>query len=65
MTREIINESATEEPEEIEEIPLPPLDPGLYFYFDNDYPDRNTNTTTSSVSYVGWQKVVCLSMDNI
>lgn len=51
-TREIINESATEEPEETETVTLPTLNPGLKFYFDNDYPDPNTTQTTSSVSYV-------------
>jgi len=51
-TREIINESATEEPQEVENVTLPTLQPGLTFYFDNDYPDPNTSRITSTVSYV-------------
>lgn len=51
-TREIINEAATEEPELTNPTPLPTLKPNLYFYFDNDYPDNNTNSTKSTVSYV-------------
>ena len=51
-TREIINESATEEPEKIVEIPEPNLPDGLTFYFDNDYPNPNTSRITSTVSYV-------------
>jgi|15BtaG_2_1085339.scaffolds.fasta_scaffold00016_22 hypothetical protein len=51
-TREIINESATENPQETNPTPLPELQSGLYFFFDNDYPDTNTNSTTSTVSYV-------------
>ncbi len=51
-TREIINESATEEPDEIAIVPIPNLKPKLYFYFDNDYPNPSSNRTTSTVSYV-------------
>ena len=51
-TREIINESATEEPQEQTQPNLPELEAGLTFYFDNDYPNPNTRSTTTEVSYV-------------